>query len=59
MTRDGGKADPDTIAAIERALQAAQLRAVDSPVASVASTTADWEPSAVEFGEIGEGFDGD
>ena len=58
MTNNGRATDPDTFAAIERALQAAQLRAVDSPAASVASTTG-WEPSAVESGGIGEGVDGD
>jgi hypothetical protein len=59
MTNDGRDADPETMAAIERALQAAQLRAVDSPEASVASTTTDWEPSAAESGDIGEGVDGE
>ena len=59
MTNNGRDTDPDTSAAIDRALQAAQLRAVDSPAASVASTTTGWEPSAVESGEIGEGVDGD
>ncbi|WP_168628039.1 hypothetical protein [Cryobacterium sp. BB307] len=59
MTNDGRDADPETIAAIERALQAAQLRAADSPGESVASTTTDWEPSAAEAGDFGEGVDGD
>lgn len=59
MTNNDRDADPETIAVIERALQAAQLRAADSPSESVASTTADWEPSAAELGDIGEGVDGD
>lgn len=45
--------------AIERALEAANLRAGDSLGASTASVVDDWEPSAAEAGDIGGGFDGD
>ncbi|HEU4807136.1 MAG TPA: hypothetical protein VFT01_02655 [Homoserinimonas sp.] len=45
--------------AIQRALEAANLRAGDSLGASTASVVEDWEPSAAEAGDIGAGFDGD
>lgn len=45
--------------AIERALEAAKLRAGDALGTSTASVVDDWEPSAVEVGDIGAGFDGD
>lgn len=45
--------------AIERALEAAKLRAGDSLGTSTATIVEDWEPSAAEAGDIGAGFDGD
>lgn len=45
--------------AIQRALEAAKLRAGDSLGATTASVAAPWEPSAAEAGDIGAGFDGD
>ena len=56
MTENVRVPGPETVAAIERALQAAQLRSADTPGAS---TITDWEPSAAESGDIGEGVDGD
>ncbi|MRG58399.1 hypothetical protein GE115_00700 [Agromyces sp. CFH 90414] len=45
--------------AIERALEAASLRAGDSLGGSTASVAQEWEPSAVEAGDIAGGADGD
>lgn len=48
----------DADLAIERALEAANLRAGDSLGTSTA-VVAEPEPSAAEAGDIGAGFDGD
>lgn len=56
--RDGGSAS-ETDLAIERALEAAKLRAGDSLGTSTASVSEDWEPSAAEAGDIAAGIDGD
>ena len=45
--------------AIDRALEAAKLRAGDSLGTSTATVVEDWEPTAAEAGDIGAGFDGD
>lgn len=45
--------------AIQRALEAASLRAGDSLGATTASVIEDWEPSAAEAGDVGAGGDGD
>lgn len=45
--------------AIQRALEAANLRAGDSLGTSTASVVDGWEPTAAEAGDIGAGFDGD
>ncbi|MHA6669053.1 hypothetical protein ACX3O0_09305 [Homoserinimonas sp. A447] len=45
--------------AIERALEAANLRAGDSLGISTATIVDDWEPTAAETGDIGAGLDGD
>jgi hypothetical protein len=49
----------ETDLAIERALEAANLRAGDSLGSSTASVFEEWEPSAAEAGDIGAGIDGD
>ena len=49
----------ETDLAIERALEAANLRAGDSLGSSTASVSEEWEPSAVEAGDIAAGIDGD
>jgi hypothetical protein len=49
----------ETDLALERALEAANLRAGDSLGASTASVMEDQEPSAVEAGETGGATDGD
>lgn len=45
--------------AIQRALDAAELRAGDSLGGTTASTVDDLEPSAAEAGDVGGVFDGD
>ena len=45
--------------AIQRALDAANLRAGDSLGTSTAFVAREPEPSAAEVGDIGAGFDGD
>lgn len=50
---------PETDPAIERALEAASLRAGDSLGTSTASASEEWEPSAAEAGDIAGGIDGD
>jgi hypothetical protein len=61
MTHDDQAIDPgsETDLAIERALEAASLRAGDSLGGTSAMVVEDWEPSAVEAGEVGGGADGD
>jgi hypothetical protein len=49
----------DADLAIERALEAANLRAGDSLGSSTAVVAEDPEPSAAETGDIGAAFDGD
>lgn len=49
----------ETDLAIERALEAANLRAGDSLGTSTASVSEEWEPSAAEAGDIAVGIDGD
>lgn len=49
----------ETDLVIQRALEAAQLRAGDSLGGSTASVVEDWEPSAAETGDAAAGFDGD
>ncbi|WP_022888604.1 hypothetical protein [Agromyces italicus] len=49
----------ETDLAIQRALEAASLRAGDSLGGTTASVVEDWEPSAVEAGDLGDGGDGD
>ena len=49
----------DADLAIQRALEAANLRAGDSLGTSTAAVVEDWEPSAVEAGDAAAGFDGD
>ena len=45
--------------AIERALEAASLRAGDSLGGTPTAIVEDREPSAVETGDLGDGADGD
>jgi hypothetical protein len=45
--------------ALQRALDAANLRAGDSVSASTATAVDDWEQSAAETGDAVAGFDGD
>ncbi|MGX5695562.1 hypothetical protein ACWKWP_05125 [Agromyces soli] len=61
MTFDDRDIDPgsETDLAIERALEAASLRAGDSLGGTSAVVVEDWEPSAAEAGDIGGGIDGD
>jgi hypothetical protein len=49
----------ETDLAIERALEAANLRAGDALGATSASVSEEWEPSAAEAGDIAAGVDGD
>jgi hypothetical protein len=49
----------DADLAIERALEAANLRAGGSPSTSTAEVAADHEPSAAEAGDIASGPDAD
>jgi hypothetical protein len=49
----------ETDLALQRALDAANLRAGDSVSASTATVVDDWEPSAAEAGDTAAGFDGD
>jgi hypothetical protein len=49
--------DPDL--ALQRALEAANLRAGDSLGTSTASVVEDREPSAVEAGDLGGAVDGE
>ncbi|GAA1830172.1 hypothetical protein [Agromyces salentinus] len=49
----------DADLAIERALEAANLRAGGSPATSTAEVAEDREPSAAEAGDIAGGVDGD
>jgi hypothetical protein len=56
--RDSGSASESDFA-IERALEAANLRAGDSLGNSTASVSEEWEPSAAEAGDIAVGIDGD
>jgi hypothetical protein len=61
MTIDDRDSSPasETDLAIERALEAAKLRAGDSLGISTASVSEDWEPTAAEAGDIASGIDGD
>ncbi|GAA1789613.1 hypothetical protein [Agromyces lapidis] len=45
--------------AIQRALEAASLRAGDSLDSTTASVIERWEPSAAEAGDLGDAADGD
>lgn len=49
----------ETDLAIERALEAAKLRAGDSLGTSTASVSEEWEQSAAEAGDVAAGIDGD
>jgi hypothetical protein len=49
----------ETDLAIERALEAASLRAGDALSGTSAVVVEEWEPSAVEAGDVGGGADGD
>lgn len=61
MPLDDHPIDPgsETDLAIERALEAASLRAGDSLGGTTATVVDGWEPSAVEAGDIGASADGD
>lgn len=61
MTSDDREMDfaSETDLAIDRALEAAKLRAGDSLGSSTALVSEEWEPSAAEAGDIGAGIDGD
>jgi len=61
MTTDGGSVEPgsETDLAIERALEAANLRAGDSLGTTVASVAKEREPTAAEAGDVAGAFDGD
>jgi hypothetical protein len=56
---DGVEPGFDTGLAIQRALEAASLRAGDALGSTTASVVEEWEPSAAEAGDIGGGIDGD
>jgi hypothetical protein len=49
----------ETDLAIDRALEAANLRAGDSLGFATAFVASEWEPSAAEAGEVTTGIDGD
>jgi hypothetical protein len=61
MTIDDRDSSPsaETDLAIERALEAANLRAGDAIGTSTASVSEEWEPTAAEAGDIASGIDGD
>jgi hypothetical protein len=61
MTTDGrdGSSASETDLAIERALEAANLRAGDGLVTSTAAVSEEREPTAAEAGDISPGADGD
>jgi len=61
MSFDEQNVDPgsETDLAIERALEAASLRAGDSLGGTSAAVIEGWEPSAAEAGDIGDSADGD
>lgn len=56
---DDGVPASETDLAIERALEAAQLRAGDSLGSTSATVVEEWEPTAAEAGDIASGIDGD
>lgn len=49
----------ETDLAIERALEAMNLRAGDSLGSTTAFVSEEWEPSAAEAGDVAAGIDGD
>ena len=51
--------DVETDLALERALEAAQLRAGDAVSGSSVMVVGPWDPSAVEAGDVSAGADGD
>ncbi len=53
------ESESDTDLAIQRALEAANLRAGDSLGSSTASVVAECGPSAAEAGDVGGSVDGD
>lgn len=61
MAIDDHRIEPGSEAdlAIQRALDAANLRAGDGLATSTATVVEDWEPSAAEAGDASAGFDGD
>jgi len=61
MSFDEQNVDPgsETDLAIERALEAARLRAGDSLGGTSAAVIEGWELSAAEAGDIGDAADGD
>ncbi|MDQ0892879.1 hypothetical protein [Agromyces ramosus] len=57
---DRGSQDPSaTDVAIERALEAANLRAGDALGSTSASVVEEWEPTAAEAGDLVSSADGD
>jgi hypothetical protein len=61
MTSDDHEIDSASEAglAIDRALEAAKLRAGDSLGSTTAFVSEEWEPSAAEAGDVAAGVDGD
>jgi hypothetical protein len=49
----------ETDLAIERALEAANLRAGDALGTTTASVSEEWEPTSAEAGDLAAGIDGD
>lgn len=45
--------------AIDRALEAANLRAGDSLGSNIAFASEEWEPTVAESGDVASGIDGD